>query len=142
MQTIPFILACSVLLFAFAMPEDDKAPKITGLKFGTIKVNGKTYEKDIIIDKGKVSERKKGPSRPQREEYGHTPLTPLEAIPWDCKKLVVGIGMSSRLPVTKAFKEEAKKRGVELVLLETPEAVEYFTKNYGPEVNAIFHITC
>ena len=62
-------------------------------------------------------------------------------LPW-CKTLVIGIGMSSRLPVTKAFKTEAKERGIELILLETPKAVKYFMKNYGPKVNAIFHITC
>jgi hypothetical protein len=40
------------------------------------------------------------------------------------------------------FKDEAKRRGVKLVILKTREAVEYFLKNYGPDINAIFHITC
>jgi len=122
--------------------EDSDPPKITKLKFGTITVDGTVYEKDVVIDGGEARQRKKGPSKPMRGKYGHTPLTELEEIPWDCKTLVIGIGMSSRLPVTADFKKEAKKRGVKLILMETPDAVKYFMKNYGPEVNAIFHITC
>jgi hypothetical protein len=119
-----------------------KAPEIVYEKFGEIAVDGEVYKKDIVIEDGKVRKRKKGPSRDQKAKYGHTPLTEKEAIPWDCKTLVIGTGMYGRLPVVPAFKEEARKRGVKLVILKMKEAVEYFVENYGPDVNAIFHITC
>ncbi len=89
-----------------------------------------------------VRKRKKGPSRKQRAKYGHTPLTPDEKIPWGCKTLVVGTGMHGRLPIVKEFNEEAKRRGVTLVILKTKAAVEYFTKHYSKDINAVFHITC
>jgi hypothetical protein len=120
----------------------DQAPEITDLEFGSITVDGIAYDKDIVIENGVTRKRKKGPSRERRAEYGHTPLTAKEEIPWNCKTLVVGTGMHGKLPVVEEFKEEAKRRGVKLILLETPSAVEYFLENYGPEVNAIFHITC
>jgi hypothetical protein len=69
-------------------------------------------------------------------------LTHYEEVPWDCKVLVIGIGMSERLPVTNEFKALAKKKGVTLILLRTPEAVDYYNKNFSKDKNAIFHITC
>jgi hypothetical protein len=40
-----------------------------------------------------LRKRKKKPSRLFREEFGHTPLTLHEDIPWKCKRLVIGTGM-------------------------------------------------
>jgi hypothetical protein len=119
-----------------------KKPEITNVKFGSITVDGKAFVKDVVFENGKVRKRNKGPSRPRRSEFGHTPLTPLEEIPWKCKTFVVGIGMHGRLPVVREFKEEAQRRGVTLIILKTPEAIKYFLENYGPDINAIFHITC
>ena len=136
------IIMCLGTFFNSSIPEDTKTPEITKLKFGTITVDGVLFEKDIVIDNGKVRQRKKGPSKPERDKYGHTPLTPHELIPWDCKVLVIGKGMSNRLPITKDFMKEVDKRNIKLIVLETPEAVEYFTKNYHSGMNAIFHITC
>lgn len=138
-----------LLLFAFfsinyAHAQKRKKPDpivISKIKFGQIKINKKTYDKDVVIDNGSIRKRDKGPSKPFKGN-GHTPLTEFEEIPWDCKVLVIGIGMSKRLPVTDGFKEEAKKRGVELILLKTPEAVEYINENYDENMNAIIHITC
>jgi hypothetical protein len=120
-----------------------KPPEIVYVKFGVIKVDGKTYEKDIVIENGKVKKRKKGKSKDLKAKYGHTPLTSLEkTIPWDCQTLVIGTGKYGRLPVVDEFKAEAKKRGVKLVILKTAEAVKYYLDNFGPGINAIFHITC
>ena len=132
---VPFLLA--------GADPAPKLPEIVYVKFGVIKVNGETFKKDIVIEKGKVKKRKKGKSKDQKAKYGHTPLTSLEkSIPWDCKTLVIGTGKYGRLPVTDEFKEEAKKRGVKLVILKMKEAVKYYLDNFGPEINAIFHITC
>lgn len=117
-------------------------PWIVYEEFGRIAVKGEIWEDDIVIDSGEVRKRDKGPSRPERPKYNHTPLTPKESIPWECKTLVVGTGMYGRLPVVPEFLEEAEQRGVEVVLLKTKEAVEYFLAHFGPDVNAVFHITC
>jgi len=131
-----------VLLIPTTRAENNAKPEITDLKFGAITVNGKVFKKDVVLENGNCRKRKKGPSKPQRPKYGHTPLTPLENIPWDCKTLVIGIGMHGKLPVVKEFKDEAKRRDVKLILRKTPAAVKYDLKNYGPDVNAIFHTTC
>ena len=90
-----------------------------------------------------MRERDKKPSRAERAKYGdHTPLTPKEEIPWECKTLLIGIGMSGQLPVVEELKAEAKKRGVKLILKRTPEAVEYLRDHYEEGMNVILHITC
>ncbi len=136
-----------VLLFLVSanLPKKEKAevaPVIKDLKFGSITINEIVYEDDVVIKSGVVSKRKKSASKHLREKYGHTPITPAENIPWDCDTLIVGIGMSSQLPVTDDFKKEAKSKKVVLILLETPDAVAYFTKHYYSRMNAVFHITC
>src|SRR6058998_3026836 len=45
------------------------------VKFGEIEVEGKRYTHDVVIDGGKVRQRKKGPSKQFREKFGHTPLS-------------------------------------------------------------------
>jgi hypothetical protein len=142
--SFPILFSVVVALFFLTSSKDKgKAPpKVKSIGFGKIKVNGKLYEKDIVIEGFDIRTRKKGPSKSQREKYGHTPLTHHEEIPWDCKVLVIGIGMSERLPVTDEFKAMAKKKGVELIMMRTPEAIEYYNENFTKDMNAIFHITC
>src|SRR5262247_2796295 len=69
------------------------------VKFGEIEVEGKRYTHDLVIDGGKVRKRKKGPSKEFREEFGHTPLSAEEEIPWGGKQLLVGTGAHGALPV-------------------------------------------
>ena len=44
-------------------------------RFGSIEVDGTTYDHDLVIDRGDVRKRKKGPSKSLRSRYGHTPLS-------------------------------------------------------------------
>jgi hypothetical protein len=49
--------------------------------FGSIRVDGVTYDHDLIIDRGKIRKRKKAASKRFRGVYGHTPLSAAEDIP-------------------------------------------------------------
>ena len=109
--------------------------------FGCIKINGKTYEEDVVIEQGEVKRRKKKASKPYRKAYGHTPLSAEEPIPWNCKRLVIGTGMYGRLPVMDAVHDEAKARGVKLVVCPTDEACALLSKDPA-DTNAILHVTC
>ena len=110
-------------------------------RFGSLKIDGEKYRRDVILDQGKVRKRKKKPSREFREQFGHTPLSIKEEIPWQCKRLVIGTGLEGRLPVMDEVKDEAQRRGVELVARPTLEAVQ-FLKDNPAGTNAILHITC
>jgi hypothetical protein len=110
--------------------------------FGTIIVEGKAHDHDVVIEEGRVKALNKRPSKPLKGQYGHTPLTVDEVIPWSKPRLVIGSGYSGRLPVASAIEEEAAERGVELVVLPTAEAVGLLIDVDPSEVNAILHVTC
>ena len=85
---------------------------------------------------------KKGPSKPYRNRYGHTPLSLDEEIPWSTTQLVVGTGASGQLPIMPEVWEEAKARNVELIALPTSQACELLRSIDEAPVNAILHVTC
>ena len=109
--------------------------------FGSIQIDGVTRDYDEVIDRGEIRKRKKKPSKQFRDEYGHTPLSIEEDIPWKCRRLVVGTGAHGRLPVMKEVKREAKRRKVELLVVPTLQAVEALEQS-SEETNAILHVTC
>ncbi|HET9723694.1 MAG TPA: hypothetical protein VFR44_07610 [Actinomycetota bacterium] len=109
--------------------------------FGSIQVDGATFTHDVVIDRGRIRKRKKGPSKALRPRYGHTPLTPAEDIPWACRRLVVGTGAAGSLPVTDELVHEAERRRVELVTMPTAQAIEEL-RDASPDTNAILHVTC
>ena len=49
--------------------------------FGSIRIDGITYEHDVVINRGQVRKRKKRPSKRFRDAFGHTPLSVDEEIP-------------------------------------------------------------
>ena len=141
LMALGLLLACSQSE-APATPPAPQAPQIVYTTFGEITVDGETLDHDIVIADGIVTKRDKGPSRPRRPEFNHTPLTPDEAIPWDCEVLVIGTGMHERLPVVPELVAEAQHRGVELVVMPTVDAVAYYNEHERPGMNAVFHVTC
>jgi hypothetical protein len=111
-----------------------------GYEFGSIEIDGVTYEHDVVIDDGRIRRRDKGPSKALGTSE-HTPLSAAEEIPWSCRRLVIGSGAASSLPVLDAVPEEARRRGVELVVVPTIEAIELLRSEDGG-TNAILHVTC
>ena len=73
--------------------------KATLVAFGLLEIDGVRFERDVVIDRGRVRKRDKKASKPLRDRYGHTPLSLLEPIPWDCRRLVVGTGADGALPI-------------------------------------------
>jgi len=108
--------------------------------FGSIRIDGVTYEHDLVIDRGKVAKRKKKPSKKFRAAFGHTPISIKEKVPWKCSRLVIGTGTGA-LPVMNDVKQEAKRRKIKLIVLPTKEAIKILKAN-DDETNAIFHVTC
>jgi hypothetical protein len=111
-----------------------------GFSFGSIGIDGSTYEQDVVIDRGEIRKRKKSRSKRFRDEFGHTPLSIEEKIPWTCRRLVIGTGAYGRLPVMDEVKREAKRRRVELVIVPTSEAIRLMEEE--SKANAILHLTC
>ena len=115
--------------------------KFENFSFGSLKIDGKTYEIDVVIDRGEIRKRKKKPSKQFRDDFGHTPLSTEEKIPWKCHRLVIGTGAHGSLPVMDEVQREAKRRKIELVVVPTREAMEVLNK-HAERTNAILHVTC
>ena len=110
------------------------------LRFNPHRIDGTMYEHDVVIDRGDVRKRKKKPSKKFRGEFGHTPLSMEEKIPWKCRRLVIGTGTGA-LPVMKEVKREAKRRKIKLLILPTKQAIKEL-KQKPDGTNAILHVTC
>jgi hypothetical protein len=115
--------------------------RFSAYSFGLVRVDGVTYDHDLIIDRGKVRKRHKGASRRLRGAYGHTPLSTAEDIPWRCSRLVIGTGASGALPVMEQVRKEAHRRKVDLVVLPTAEAIGVLAGT-NKDTNAVLHLTC
>jgi hypothetical protein len=115
--------------------------RFSGYSFGSVRVDGVTYDHDLVLDRGKIRKRKKGASRQFRGAYGHTPLSAAEDIPWRCRRLVIGTGADGALPVMKQVHEQARRREVELVIVPTAQAISMLAKT-TKDTNAILHLTC
>jgi hypothetical protein len=115
--------------------------RFDSFSFGSLSIDDSTYEHDVVIDRGEIRDRKKKPSKKFRDDFGHTPLSIAEDIPWKCRQLVIGTGAYGRLPVMKAVELEARRHKVKLLILPTLKAIKVLQED--PEgTNAILHVTC
>jgi hypothetical protein len=110
------------------------------LRFGSVRVDGVTYDHDLIIDCGKIRKRKKAASRKFRGAYGYTPVSAEEDIPWRCRRLVIGTGADGALPVMQQVRDEARRRKVDLAVVPTAQAIAVLAQARA-HTNAVLHLT-
>jgi hypothetical protein len=110
--------------------------------FGDLQIEGERYTSDVVIDGGRIRRRRKGPSKPLRDQFGHTPLSLAEDIPWGGKRLIVGTGANGGLPITPEVCEEAERRGVAIQALPTRDACRLLADLEPRDTYAILHVTC
>ena len=109
--------------------------------FGSMQIDGRVYDFDLVIDRGEIRMRKKKASRRYRDAYGHTPVSVEEDIPWRCRRLIVGTGAEGRLPVMPEVEKDAQRRKVELVVLPTKDAIAILNRG-DLRTSAVVHVTC
>jgi hypothetical protein len=116
--------------------------KARWIGFGEIEIEGRRYGHDIVIDEGRVSKRVKKPSKLYRDQFGHTPLSVKERIPWGGRQLIIGTGESGSLPIMPELRAEAERRGIEIITAPTEEALQLLGSIRAKDVRAILHVTC
>jgi hypothetical protein len=116
--------------------------KMRLVTFGEIDIEGQHYAHDVVIEKGEVRRRNKKVSKVYRSQFGHTPLSVEEDIPWHGKKLFIGTGAYGSLPVMPDLYKEAQRKGVQVIAKPTVEVCELLRKYQPSDVNAILHVTC
>ena len=139
MNNMPTVSGASPLV---ADPPGGDGMQVRLLRFGSIEVEGREYENDIVIEGGRVRERKKKPSKRYRDEFGHTPLSADEELPWGGGQLIIGTGAYGSLPIMPQVLEEARRRGVDLAAIPTEEACRLIAGLDRREVHAVLHVTC
>lgn len=112
------------------------------LGFGSIEVDGREYDHDVVIEGGRVRKRTKRPSKPYRQEYGHTPLSADEELPWGGSRLIIGTGVHGSLPIMPEVRQEAGRRQVDLTAVPTEDACRLIAGLDSREVHAVLHVTC
>lgn len=111
--------------------------QIDKYEFGGIVIDGKEYNRDVII----TSKDVRGWWRVKGHEVC---VKDLEAIENECfEVLIIGTGYFGIVKVLPEVKEWAKKRGVELIALPTKEACSlYNEKGKEKKIVAALHLTC
>jgi len=111
---------------------------IEDYSFGSIIIDGKSYDSDVIIYPDRVEGfwwRKRG-HRLLLEDIAEG----LESAP---EVLIVGCGASSMLRITNEVKQELDRRRIELIATDTAEACRIHNQFRGKErLVTCLHLTC
>ena len=121
----------------------DQAMEIKSTTFGAITIDGKTYERDVIIRlSGEVVKRKKKLSK---KYYGtsHT-LSKDEAkfvFEKGCEQLIVGSGQIGNVRLSPEAESYFARKDCKVLLQPTPEAIHVFNRSRAKKIG-LFHVTC
>jgi hypothetical protein len=118
-------------------------PKIDDAWFGSITIEGKRYEHDVIIRlSGKVRRRNK---RLSKAVYGTSHVLSLpEVMELHRKKaegIIIGAGQEGQVHLSPEAAEFLEKQGCKVDIWPTPEAIKQWNKAEG-SILGLFHITC
>jgi hypothetical protein len=118
-------------------------PKIKGTAFGSIRIGGEVYKRDVLIRLGgKVKKRKKKLSK---AVYGTSHIISLNEAKHIYEKgaelLVVGTGQYGLVQLSDEAKKYFDRKRCKVKLRPTPEAIQVWNEAKG-DVIGLFHITC
>ncbi len=117
--------------------------RIEGIEFGRITIDGRTYDHDVVIRlSGKVAKREKKLSR---ERYGTSHIISKaeakDVFEDGCDQLVIGTGQADNVRLSPEAKEFFEKRGCQVVLQPTPDAIQTFNQSREKKIG-LMHVTC
>jgi hypothetical protein len=117
--------------------------RIDRTEFGSITVDGETYDHDIVIGlSGGVTKRKK---RLSKEQYGTSHIiAKAEAksvFEKGCAVIVIGAGQESNVRLSPEARDYFEKRGCQIVVEPTPQAIKTFNQSRAHKIG-LMHVTC
>lgn len=118
-------------------------PRIDRTMFGSVTVDGETFERDIIIRLGgEVKKRKKGLSK---AVYGTSHTISLEEAKHvyqkGAERLVIGAGQYGLVELSDEAADYLDQRGCQVDLLPMKEAIKVWNEAEGAVIG-LFHVTC
>ncbi len=116
---------------------------IESTAFGSITVDGKAYEHDVIIRlSGEVIKRKKKLSK---KYYGTSHVISKDEAEFvfeeGCKQLIVGSGQMGNVHLSPEAEAYFAEKGCAVLLRPTPEAIGMFNRSQARKAG-LFHVTC
>lgn len=117
--------------------------KIDSTEFGSITIDGTTYEHDVLIRlSGEVVKRKKKLSK---KYYGTSHIVSREEAEFiyekGCNTLVLGAGQDGNVTLSPEAAEFFKHHDCHVILRPTPKAIEAYNKRKDKTIG-LFHVTC
>jgi len=118
-------------------------PVINSTQFGSITIEGKEYEKDVMIRlDGSVEKRNKKLSK---EKYGTSHKVSLEEAEniyeEGAEKVIIGNGQHGVLELSDEAHQFFRKEECEVIIKPTPKAIKLWNEDKG-NVVSMFHLTC
>jgi hypothetical protein len=116
---------------------------IEATEFGSITIDGQTYDHDVIIRlSGKVEKRRK---RLSKQEYGTSHVISKAEAKFvfedGCDLLIVGAGQQGNVRLSPEASAYFDKKRCRVLLEPTPEAIRAFNRS-GERKIALMHVTC
>ena len=116
---------------------------IEDTKFGSVTIDGKTYEYDVIIRlSGKVDKRKKKLSK---KKYGTSHIISKDEAKFifedGCDMLIVGAGQEGNVRLSPEASDYFNNKGCKVLVQPTPEAVRSFNQSREKKIG-LMHVTC
>jgi hypothetical protein len=117
--------------------------RIDGTQFGSITIDGKTYDHDVVISlSGTVRKRKK---RLSKAQYGTSHIISKAEAKAVFEKgsdlVIIGAGQDGNVRLSPEAKDYFDDHGCAIVLRRTPEAIDAFNRSHARKV-ALMHVTC
>jgi hypothetical protein len=118
-------------------------PKIDGTTFGSITIDGSTFDHDVVLRLGgKVKKRKKKLSK---RVYGTSHTISLDEAKHvyedGAERLIVGAGQYGNVTLSDEAADYFERKGCEVELEPTPAAVRTWNDARGAVIG-LFHVTC
>jgi hypothetical protein len=136
-------IQCDVCCVLGAGAEREAAMKIESTTFGTITIDGKTYEHDVIVRlSGEVVKRKKKLSK---KLYGTSHVLSEDEAKFlfekGCDQVVIGAGQMGNVHLSSEAEAYFERKGCEVVLKPTSDAIRMFNRSRAKRIG-LFHVTC
>ena len=119
-------------------------PTINSTTFGSITIDGTTFEHDIIIrDGSKVEKRKKKLSKAiygtshilslDEAKYIYTPTT---------RRIIIGSGQDGNVTLSPEAAAYFERKNCRVELFPTPTAIRAWNAAPADALSGLFHVTC
>ena len=111
-------------------------PKINSFRFGSLIIDRKKYENDMIIYWD-------GEMNPRESSHTFSKSELIDLLLKGPETIIVGTGTAGLVKIEKDAENFAKLKNIELIVKKTPEAIEEFNRlSKDKKVIAVIHVTC